>query len=31
MAAPKLDCRPLTPARWNDLARLFGPNGACTW
>jgi GNAT superfamily N-acetyltransferase len=21
--------RPLTPARWPDLVRLFGPNGAC--
>ncbi|HUD72041.1 MAG TPA: GNAT family N-acetyltransferase [Dongiaceae bacterium] len=21
--------RPLTPARWNDLERLFGPRGAC--
>jgi GNAT superfamily N-acetyltransferase len=22
-------CRPVTPARWPDLARLFGPRGAC--
>ncbi len=22
-------CRPLTPARWNDLVALFGPRGAC--
>jgi GNAT superfamily N-acetyltransferase len=26
----KIVCRPLTPARWDDLARLFGPNGACS-
>jgi len=31
-----LDIRPVTPERWNDLERLFGPNGAysncwCTW
>jgi GNAT superfamily N-acetyltransferase len=24
-----LDVRPLTPERWPDLERLFGPNGAC--
>ena len=25
-----LDCQPLTPDRWNDLERLFGPErGAC--
>jgi GNAT superfamily N-acetyltransferase len=31
-----LTSRPATPDRWDDLARLFGPNGAyancwCTW
>ncbi|MFH1330505.1 MAG: GNAT family N-acetyltransferase [Actinomycetota bacterium] len=31
-----LDIRPVTPERWDDLERLFGPNGAysncwCTW
>lgn len=31
-----LDIAPLTPDRWDDLARLFGPNGAnggcwCMW
>ena len=25
----KLDFHPLTPERWDDLARLFGPRGAC--
>lgn len=24
-----LDILPATPARWNDLVELFGPNGAC--
>lgn len=28
MSAPGLVARPLTPARWGDLERLFGPNGA---
>jgi GNAT superfamily N-acetyltransferase len=28
--AAKIVCRPLTPARWSDLARLFGRNGACS-
>ena len=23
------ECRPVTPDRWNDLERLFGPRGAC--
>jgi len=27
---PKIVCRPLTPARWNDLTTLFGRNGACS-
>ena len=27
--APRLVCRPLTPARWPDLVELFGPSGAC--
>ncbi len=26
--APRLTFRPLTPARWKDLTRLFGPRGA---
>ena len=31
-----LDIAPATPARWDDLVGLFGPNGAyancwCTW
>ena len=31
-----LEIRPVTPERWDDLERLFGPNGAysncwCTW
>jgi GNAT superfamily N-acetyltransferase len=26
--AAQLDTHPLTPARWRDLERLFGPNGA---
>jgi GNAT superfamily N-acetyltransferase len=25
----ELAIRPATPDRWNDLERLFGPNGAC--
>lgn len=25
----RLTVRPLTPARWSDLVRLFGANGAC--
>jgi GNAT superfamily N-acetyltransferase len=25
----KLEVRPVTPARWPDLVRLFGPRGAC--
>jgi GNAT superfamily N-acetyltransferase len=28
-AAPPLRIAPLTPDRWLDLARLFGPRGAC--
>lgn len=24
-----ITCRPLTPARWDDLVKLFGPRGAC--
>ena len=36
MAAPKIRCLPLTPDRWDDLERVFGPNGAnsgcwCMW
>ena len=27
--APRLVCRPLTPARWPDLLELFGPSGGC--
>ncbi|MBE7450680.1 MAG: GNAT family N-acetyltransferase [Kofleriaceae bacterium] len=27
--AARLVIRPLTPARWDDLTRLFGPRGAC--
>lgn len=26
---PRLAIRPLTPVRWADLERLFGPRGAC--
>ena len=26
---PELSVAPLTPARWKDLERLFGPRGAC--
>lgn len=29
MPAPPLTFRPLTPARWPDLEKLFGPRGAC--
>lgn len=25
----RLECVPLTPDRWDDLASLFGPRGAC--
>lgn len=25
-----LSIQPLTPARWDDFERLFGPNGACS-
>src|SRR5512138_1302693 len=28
-AAPKLAIHPLTPDRWPDLVKLFGPSGAC--
>jgi GNAT superfamily N-acetyltransferase len=28
-AAPKFSFAPLTPARWPDLEKLFGPRGAC--
>ena len=28
-AAGAIVCRPVTPARWPDLVRLFGPRGAC--
>ncbi len=28
-AAPKLAIRPLTPERWPDVVKLFGPRGAC--
>ncbi|MSP49144.1 MAG: GNAT family N-acetyltransferase [Alphaproteobacteria bacterium] len=36
MGEPKIRCRPLTAARWGDLERVFGPNGAnsgcwCMW
>ncbi len=36
MAARKVRCLPLTPERWDDLERVFGPNGAnsgcwCMW
>lgn len=27
--APRFECRPVTPERWKDLERLFGPRGAC--
>jgi GNAT superfamily N-acetyltransferase len=29
MAGASIVCRPLTPERWPDLVRLFGPRGAC--
>src|SRR5438105_1192945 len=29
MPAPQFAFRPATPARWPDLARLFGERGAC--
>jgi len=29
MAAPALQVHPLTPERWADFERLFGPRGAC--
>jgi GNAT superfamily N-acetyltransferase len=29
MSAPDLAVKPLTAARWKDLAALFGPRGAC--
>lgn len=29
MPSPKLAIHPLTPERWPDLAKLFGPRGAC--
>lgn len=29
MKAPAIRVRPATPARWDDLARLFGARGAC--
>jgi GNAT superfamily N-acetyltransferase len=29
MAGPKVAVHPLTPARWPDLVKLFGPRGAC--
>ncbi len=28
-APGRIVCRPVTPERWPDLARLFGPRGAC--
>ncbi|HVP15242.1 MAG TPA: GNAT family N-acetyltransferase [Terriglobales bacterium] len=28
-AQPRVTCKPLTPERWKDLERLFGPRGAC--
>jgi GNAT superfamily N-acetyltransferase len=28
-ASPKLRIHPLTPRRWPDLVKLFGPRGAC--
>jgi len=33
---PKVEVRPATPSRWDDLVRLFGPSGAyancwCMW
>jgi len=29
MAAPAWQVHPLTPTRWADFERLFGPRGAC--
>jgi len=29
MGASRIDIRPVTPGRWDDLAELFGPRGAC--
>jgi GNAT superfamily N-acetyltransferase len=29
MPEPSLVCHPLTPDRWADFERLFGPRGAC--
>lgn len=29
MKPGKIEVRPLTPERWNDLEALFGPRGAC--
>jgi GNAT superfamily N-acetyltransferase len=26
---PRVEIQPLTPERWDDLVRLFGPRGAC--
>ena len=28
MSAPQIVVKPVTPSRWDDLAKLFGPNGA---
>jgi GNAT superfamily N-acetyltransferase len=28
-ASSRVVCRPLTPERWADLVKLFGPRGAC--
>jgi len=29
MPKTRLTCEPLTPDRWDDLVKLFGPRGAC--
>jgi len=29
MKSPRLEIHPVTPDRWEDLAALFGPRGAC--
>ena len=29
MTKPRIEVKPVTPDRWNDLATLFGPRGAC--
>ncbi len=29
MASPDLTIKPLTPRRWSDFEKLFGPRGAC--